>query len=114
METPSITPSTRRSSGWRGRWRGCTLGGHLRQGVLPVLPQPLGVQARVEVVPGQHLCELALARGEPPDVDAGALEPLVGRGHPAVVGEVLAPAVETSTGPPRGLDDGLYLAVPAR
>ena len=63
-------------------------------GVLPVLPEPVLVQAGVQVVPGQHLGVLALADGEPVEVDRGAGQRLLGGGGPAVVGEVLAPAVE--------------------
>src|SRR3954465_3802773 len=62
----------------------------LVDGLLPVGPEPLLVQAAVEVVPGQDLVLLALAGGVPVDVDALLLRGL----HPAVVGEVLAPAVE--------------------
>ena len=62
--------------------------------VLPVLPEPVPVQPGVEVVPGQHLV-VARARGwctRP--VDAVAGQRLGGAPRPALVGEVLAPAVE--------------------
>src|SRR4051794_39925082 len=74
-------------------------------GVLPVLPEPVLVQARVEVVPGQHLGVVALPGGVPVEVDGGAGEPLVRGGHPAVVGEVLGPAVEAAARAPYLLDD---------
>src|SRR5690606_20118718 len=53
-------------------------------------------EAGVEVVPGEDLLVGALAGGVPVDVDAERGEGLVGAGHPAVVGEVLAPAVEAA------------------
>src|SRR5690606_22971462 len=68
----------------------------LVEGVLPVLPEPVLVEAGVEVVPGEDLLVGALAGGVPVDVDAERGEGLVGAGHPAVVGEVLAPAVEAA------------------
>src|SRR3954453_9245753 len=63
--------------------------------VLPVLPEPVLVQARVQVVPGQHLELLALAGGEPVQVHAERGQRLGARLDPARVREVLAPAVET-------------------
>src|SRR5262245_59356248 len=42
----------------------------LAQRVLPVLPEPLLVQAGVEVIPRQHLVLVPLAGGEPVQVDA--------------------------------------------
>src|SRR5690606_40527591 len=72
-----------------------------RDGVLPVLPEPLAVEPGVEVVPRQDLVLLALARGVPVDVDAAPL----GGGHPPLEGEVLAPAVETAAVLPDGPDD---------
>ena len=85
-----------------------------REGVLPVRPQPVLVEAGVEVVPGQHLVVVPLARGEPGEVDAGAVESALGRGDPAVVGEVLAPAVEAAAVAPHLLDDPADAAVAAR
>src|SRR5690606_37310576 len=81
-----------------------------RDGVLPVLPEPLAVEPGVEVVPRQDLVLLALARGVPVDVDAAPL----GGGHPPLEGEVLAPAVETAAVLPDGADDGADPAVAAR
>ena len=43
-------------------------------GVFPVGPEPVLVEAGVEVVPGQDLVVLALAGGEPVEVDVGAGE----------------------------------------
>src|ERR1035438_4084310 len=75
------------------------------EGVLPVLPQPVLVQARVEVVPGQHLVLLTLAGGEPGNVDRLVRQGDLGTPHPAFIAEVLAPAVEPGTVTPGGLDD---------
>src|SRR3954464_12015299 len=69
----------------------------LVEGVLPVLPEPVAVETGVEVVPRQHLGVLAFPGGQPGDVDARARQRLVGAAHPALVREVLAPAVETAT-----------------
>src|SRR5207302_478169 len=77
----------------------------LGQGVLPVLPEPVAVQAGVEVVPGQHLGVVALAGGVPVDVDRPAGERALGAAHPALEGEVLAPAVEPRTVLPDRPDD---------
>ena len=81
----------------------------LGERVLPVRPEPLLVQPAVEVVPGQDLVLLALARRVPVDVDADGLR----AGHPAVVGEVLAPAVEPAAVAPDRLDHLTDPAVPA-
>src|SRR3954469_5345039 len=51
----------------------------LAQRVLPVLPEPILVEARVEVVPREHLGLVALAGGEPVEVDAEAGQHLAGR-----------------------------------
>src|SRR3954452_10418278 len=64
--------------------------------VLPVGPEPVLVEAGVEVVPRQHLVVAALAQGVPLEVHPGAGQAGLGRGEPAVVGEVLAPAVEAA------------------
>src|SRR5690606_29051732 len=68
----------------------------LVEGVLPVLPEPVLVEPGVEVVPGEDLLVGALAGGVPVNVDAELGEGLVRARHPAVVGEVLAPAVEAA------------------
>src|SRR3954469_9021792 len=89
------------------------LGGLGVEGVLPVGPQPVLVEAGVEVVPGQHLVVLALAGGEPGEVEPRARERALGALGPAVVGEVLAPAVEAAAVTPDLLDDRADAAVPA-
>src|SRR4051812_5840758 len=78
----------------------------LAERILPVLPEPVLVQAGVEVVPREHLGLVALAGGEPVEVDAEAGQHLGGRFDPAGVREVLAPAVETSAFFPDAPDDG--------
>src|ERR1035437_5181279 len=83
------------------------------EGVLPVLPQPVLVQAGVEVVPGQHLVLLTLASGEPGDVDRLVRQGDLGTPHPAFIAEVLAPAVEPGTVTPGRLDDLADTAVTA-
>src|SRR6478609_3454222 len=85
----------------------------LLQRVLPVLPEPVLVEAAVQVVPGQHLLVGALAGGVPVDVDAGAGQALLGGGDPALVREVLAPAVEAAAVLVDGPDDGADPAVAA-
>src|SRR6185312_17466381 len=66
------------------------------QRVLPVVPAPVALQPGVEVVPGQHLVTVALTGGEPVERDAERFE-LGGAGvDPALVGEVLGPAVEAT------------------
>src|SRR5437016_2004096 len=83
------------------------------QRVLPVLPEPVAVQARVQVVPGQHLGVLAFAGGVPVEVDRLVRQRLLGRRDPAVVGEVLAPPVEAAAVAPDLLDDPADPAVAA-
>src|SRR5690242_8706390 len=72
----------------------------LGQRVPPVLPEPLLVQPGVEVVPGQHLQLVALPGGVPVEVDADVRAGL----HPALVREVLRPAVEPSAQLPDPVD----------
>src|SRR5690606_38952583 len=79
--------------------------------VLPVLPQPVLVEPGVEVVPGQHLVVAAFAGGEPVEVNAGAAESTLCGRHPALVGKVLAPAVEAATVAPGLLDDPADAAI---
>src|SRR5690606_29829571 len=83
----------------------------LVEGVLPVLPEPVLVEAGVEVVPGEHLLIGALAGGVPVDVHAVGGERLLRALHPAVVGEVLAPAVEAAAVLVDRADDGTDAAV---
>src|SRR5580704_15525946 len=64
------------------------------QRLLPVLPQPLLVQAGVEVVPRQHLGLLALPGGVPVERGRATVEYLRAGLRPAVEREVLTPAVE--------------------
>src|SRR5215207_11251002 len=85
----------------------------LLQRLLPVVPEELLVQAGVQVVPGQDLVLGALAGGEPVEVDAEGPQLLLRRRRPAVVGEVLAPAVELASVAPDPLDDPAHPAVAA-
>src|SRR4051794_19561873 len=64
--------------------------------VLPVRPEPVLVQAGVQVVPGEDLRLQALAHGVPVEGDRNVGEDRLAGGDPAVEGEVLAPAVETT------------------
>src|SRR5204863_9936390 len=73
-----------------------------REGVLPVGPQPVALQAGIEVVPREHLVPRALAGGEPLQADPRQL--LFGGPRPPLVGEVLAPAVEAAAVAPDPLD----------
>src|SRR5690606_1724688 len=66
---------------------------------------PVLVETGVEMVPGHDLVIGALAGGVPVEVDAGAGQCLRGCGLPALVGEVLAPAVEPGTVTPDLLED---------
>ena len=86
----------------------------LVQRVLPVLPQPVTVEPRVEVVPRQHLVALAVTRGVPVDVDGLVGQRLLGRSHPAGEREVLAPPVEAATVVVHRLDDFPHATVAAR
>src|SRR5690606_38891639 len=54
--------------------------------VLPVLPQPLAVQARVEVIPRQHLVLVALPGGVPVEVHRLVGQRLLAGAHPPVEG----------------------------
>src|SRR5215216_2428138 len=76
----------------------------LIQGVLPVLPQPLPIQAGIQVIPGQHLGVVALAGGVPVKIDSAAIQASLGATSPALVREVLAPAVESAAIPPNCFD----------
>src|ERR1035437_4535983 len=83
------------------------------EGVLPVLPQPVLVQAGVEVVPGQDLVLLPLASGAPGNVDRLVRQGDLGTPDPAFIAEVLGPAVKPGTVTPGGLDDLADTAVTA-
>src|SRR5215217_5436053 len=85
----------------------------LRERLLPVVPEPLLVQAGVQVVPREDLVLGALAGGEPVEVDAEGCQLVGGRRRPALVGEVLAPAVEPAALAPDPLDDPADPAVAA-
>ena len=85
----------------------------LLERLLPVRPEPLLVQPRVEVVPGQDLVLAALAGRVPVEVDAERRELAGGHRRPALVGEVLAPAVEAAAVAPDGLEHPADPAVAA-
>src|SRR6266545_4130635 len=80
------------------------------QGVLPVLPEPVRVQAGVEVVPGQHLALVALPGGVPAQVDAD----LAAGADPPFVREMLRPAVEPAAQLPHPADHRAHAAVAPR
>src|SRR5579872_5838607 len=79
-----------------------------RDRVLPVLPQPVAVKARVQVIPGKHLAVITFARSVPRQVNGifrriplrSPLERYLGCPCPSLEREVLAPAVETGAVPP--------------
>src|SRR5579872_203026 len=88
-----------------------------RDRVLPVLPQPVAVKARVQVIPGKHLAVITFARSVPRQVNGifcrimpsgirpgEAAQCDLGRLDPPVEREILAPAIEPGTVPP-GLQD---------
>src|SRR3712207_7086358 len=85
----------------------------LAERLLPVVPEPLLVEPRVQVVPGQDLVLGALAGGEPVEVDAERRQLPGGGRRPPVVGEVLAPAVEPAALAPHPLDHPADPAVAA-
>src|SRR5207248_3339229 len=82
--------------------------------VLPVLPQPVLVEAGVEVVPRQHFGLLALTGRVPVERQRCAGEDLRARALPPLEREVLAPAVEPATVRPDATDHGTDPAVAAR
>src|SRR5690606_525622 len=81
----------------------------LVEGVAPLLPQEVLVQAGREVVPGEHLVLGAVAVAVPVHVEAVGLH---GR-LPALQAEVLAPLLEGPALAPDLLDDGPEAAVAA-
>src|SRR6266496_2044870 len=84
----------------------------LGERVLPVVPQPLLVEARVEVIPGQYLVGVAFPRRVPVEIDA--VQRGLGRADPTLEREVLAPAVESPTVAPYLLDHGADATIAAR
>jgi hypothetical protein len=86
----------------------------LGKGVLPVVPQPVAVQPRVDVVPGQDLDPVPLPCREPVHGQRRALEDRLGGPHPTLEGEVLTPPVEPAALPPHRLDDCPNATVAAR
>src|SRR6266545_3823268 len=65
-------------------------------GVLPVLPEPFAVKTRIEVIPGQDLGVASLPGGVPGEINRLVRERFRGAALPALVPEVLAPAIETA------------------
>src|SRR5882762_9419672 len=74
--------------------------------VLPIGPEPLLVQPRVEVIPRQDFLLAPLAGAVPGKTDAEVGQYLPGRLLPPLVGEILAPPVEAATVCPHPTDDG--------
>src|SRR6516225_4103490 len=64
------------------------------EGRLPVLPQPVTVEARVQVIPRQYLVIVALSRGVPAEAHRAVAEDGRACGNPPAEREVLTPAVE--------------------
>src|SRR5579863_5250 len=88
------------------------LGRALRgDGVLPVLPEPVAVKARIQVIPGEHLTVITFARSVPCEVHGLVGQRRRGAAVPPLEREMLAPPVEPRAVPPRGLDDLAYPAV---
>src|SRR5580658_5408023 len=81
--------------------------------VLPVLPEPVAVEACVEVVPGEHLTVITFARSIPCQVHRLPDQGRLSRAQPPLVGEVLAPPVETPAIPPRRQDHAAHSPVTA-
>ena len=81
--------------------------------VLPVLPEPVLVQSRVQVVPRQDLQLVPLPGGVPVQIHTVLGQDLLGRVDPALVREVLAPAVEAPPGLPHPADHRTDPAVAA-
>src|SRR5215212_1521662 len=80
------------------------------KGVLPVVPEPIAIETRVKMIPRQDLVIVVFSCRVPVEVNAGAGQRTFRTCHPAVVREVLAPAVEAAAIAPDRLDD---LADPA-
>src|SRR6516225_3591083 len=83
-------------------------------GVLPVLPEPVAVKARVQVIPGEYLTVVTFARSVPRKIHRLAGQRRCRAACPPLVREVLTPAVEPRAVPPRGQDYPAYPAVAAR
>src|SRR5438105_752322 len=84
------------------------------QRVLPVVPEPLLVQAGVEVIPRQHFVGIALTGGEEGDVDSLTCERTLRGIDPTFVAEMLAPAVEAPAVTPNLLDHRADPSITAR
>src|SRR5215203_6581816 len=62
-------------------------------GVLPVVPKPVAIETRVQMIPGQDLVIVTFSGRLPVEINAGAGARTFRACHPAVVRKVLAPAV---------------------
>src|SRR5450631_3287831 len=82
-----------------------------RNGVLPVLPQPVAVKPRVQVIPREHLAVITFARSIPCKVHRLPGQGLLSGPLPALEREVLAPPVEPCPVPPRRQDHAAHPAV---
>src|SRR6516225_5673135 len=82
-------------------------------GVLPVLPQPVAVESRVQVIPREHLAVITFARSVPCKVHRLPGQRYPRASLPALEREVLAPPVEPRAVPPRRQDDAAHPAVAA-
>src|SRR5947209_3813992 len=82
-----------------------------RDGVLPVLPQPVAVKSRVQVIPREHLAIFTFARSIPCKTHRLGGQGLLGGLPPALEREVLAPPVEPRAVPPRRQDHAAHPAV---
>src|SRR5947208_11376706 len=84
-----------------------------RDGVLPVLPQPVAVKPRVQVIPRKHLAVITFARSVPCKIHRLPGQCLLGGPLPALEREVLAPPVEPRAVPPPRQDHAADPAVAA-
>src|SRR5689334_12865050 len=84
-----------------------------RDGILPVLPQPVAVKARIQVIPREHLAVVTFARSIPCKIHRLPGQRLVRASLPALEREVLAPAVEPRAIAPCRQDHGAHPAVAA-
>ena len=82
-------------------------------GILPVLPQPVAVKTRVQVIPGEHLAVITFARSIPCKIHRLPGQGRLGTPLPALEREVLAPSVEPPAVPPRRQDHAAHPAVAA-
>ena len=79
--------------------------------VLPVFPEPLSIKTRIKVSPREHLSMVALTGGVPVKVDRLIRQCCVHCHRPPVKVEVLTPAIEAGSVPPRLQDHSANSAI---